>query len=101
MDELLTTDGVDSIGQSLSDGDKYLVARDGTFIFPDLDMAYDYLVRENWPTDLATHEDLMKVLRRECKCGAKTVLYNCTDYWVEIPLEEVIEEYGLDREVKQ
>ena len=77
--------------------DKYLVANDGTFVFPDNEDIYDFLVREYWPDEIATQDGLNEVFDKEFKVGAYANFDETIDdwNWKECPVNEVIREYGL------
>lgn len=89
---------IDSKGEVLSLYDKYLVANDGTFVFPDVDDIYDFLIREYWPDELAVPEQLKKDFHKEFQVAAGSV-YNdatCDWYWKECDLDKALNEYGLE-----
>lgn len=89
---------IDSKGEVLSLYDKYLVANDGTFVFPDKDDIYDFLIREYWPDELAVPEQFKKDFHKEFKVAAGSV-YNdatCDWYWKECDLDKTLNEYGLE-----
>lgn len=88
---------IDSKGEMLSLYDKYLVANDGTFVFPDVDDIYDFLVREYWPEDLALPQGFNEAFKQEFKVAAEAK-YNdatCDWNWHECDINETLHEYGL------
>lgn len=89
---------LDSKGNVLSLDDKYLVANDGTFVFPDKEDIYDFLVREYWPDELATTEGFKEVFNKEFKSGAVSEFdeANCDWNWNECSLNEIFHDYGLE-----
>ena len=88
-----------SKGNTLNLDDKYLVANDGTFVFPEEEDIYDFLVREYWPDELANTDGLHEVMNKEFKVGAYSVFdeANCDWHWNECSVEKVLHEYGLDK----
>lgn len=89
---------LDSKGNVLSLDDKYLVANDGTFVFPDKEDIYDFLVREYWPDELATTEGFKEIFNKEFKYGAVSKFdeANCDWHWNECPLKDIFHDYRLE-----
>lgn len=96
MSELIDyTPSVDSKENYLCYYDDYLVARDGTFVYPDYDDIYDFLIREHWPSEIANHEDMMQVAIKEFDHAAYAECSGCDWYWFEKPIQDTFKHYGL------
>ena len=89
------TPGVDSKGEYLNEYDDYLVAKDGTFVYPDYDDIYDYLVRSYWPDEIANHEDMMQIAIKEFDHAAYAECVDCSTYWFEKSIKDTFKHYGL------
>lgn len=87
--------GVDSKGELLSNYDDYLVAQDGTFVYPDYDDIYDFLVRSYWPDEIANHEDMMQIALKEFDHAAFAEFSGDEFFWFEKPLKQTFKSYGL------
>lgn len=82
--------------EGLSQDIDYLVTRYDEFVFPDIDVVMDYLLKEYESDELSTPDDIRHAFNHEFVCGASSEYYNCDFVWREVPLAKIINDYQLD-----